>query len=171
MDGGEDEQQQIRSQLEEYRCAPVFLSEEVADTYYNGFCNSVLWPLFHYVISRTPEGEDGGAEREQALWLAYKRVNERFAEVVTSIARESDLVWVHDYHLMLLPSLLRSQREHIKIGWFLHTPWPSSEVFRTLPMRRELLAGLLGADLLGFHIYECTPHAARRAPHASGLRA
>ena len=154
----EIELEQVRRALLSRGCVPVFLPSELASAYYNGFCNDVLWPLFHYVISRTPEGEEGAAEREQENWQAYKRVNERFAEVVGSVARESDLVWVHDYHLMLLPSLLRAQHEHIKIGWFLHTPWPSSEVFRTLPMRRELLVGLLGADLLGFHVYEYARH-------------
>ena len=152
------ELEEVRRALLSRGCVPVFLPAEEASAYYNGFCNDVLWPLFHYVISRTPEGEEGASEREQANWLAYRRVNEKFAEVVNSVARESDLVWVHDYHLMLLPSLLRAQNEHMKIGWFLHTPWPSSEVFRTLPRRRELIMGLLGADLIGFHVYDYARH-------------
>jgi trehalose 6-phosphate synthase/phosphatase len=156
------ELEQVRRALLSRGCVPVFLPAEEASAYYNGFCNDELWPLFHYVIKTTPEAEDGAAEREQANWLAYKRVNERFADVVNSVARESDLVWVHDYHLMLLPSLLRAKRienhQHIKIGWFLHTPWPSSEVFRTLARRREILVGLLAADLLGFHVYDYARH-------------
>jgi hypothetical protein len=156
------ELEQVRRALLSRGCVPVFLPAEEASAYYNGFCNDELWPLFHYVIKPTPEAEDGAAEREQANWLAYKRVNERFADVVNSVARESDLVWVHDYHLMLLPSLLRAKRienhQHIKIGWFLHTPWPSSEVFRTLARRREILVGLLAADLLGFHVYDYARH-------------
>ena len=130
---------QIRRALLARGCVPIFLPAEEATLYYNGFCNDVLWPLFHYVVSRTPEAEESAGERELALWAAYRRVNERFSEVVSSLARESDFVWVHDYHLMLLPSLLRKRRERLKIGWFLHTPWPSSEVFRTLPMRKEIL--------------------------------
>ena len=100
------ELEQVRRALLARGCVPIFLPHSEAEAYYNGFCNDVLWPLFHYVISRTPE-MDSAAEREQEAWQAYKRVNERFTEVVNSIARESDLVWVHDYHLMLLPSMLR----------------------------------------------------------------
>ena len=103
-------------------------------------------------------GESPATERETELWEAYQRVNERFADVVGQLARESDLVWVHDYHLMLLPSMLRQRQPRIKVGFFLHTPWPSSEVFRTLPMRREVLQGILGADLIGFHVYDYARH-------------
>ena len=138
-------------------CVPIFLPAEESAAYYNGFCNDVLWPLFHYVVSRTPDEDHDGA-KEHAQWLAYKRVNEKFADVIASLARESDLVWVHDYHLMLLPSMLRDRRARLKVGWFLHTPWPSSEIFRTLPQRQEVLRGLLGADLVGFHVYDYARH-------------
>ena len=151
------ELQQVRRALLARGCVPIFLEPAEAELYYNGFCNDVLWPLFHYVVSRLPEMDDA-ADRDEELWQAYRRVNERFAEAVSSLARDTDLVWVHDYHLMLLPSLLRQRRAQLKVGWFLHTPWPSSEVFRTLPMRKEILQGLLGADLVGFHVYDYARH-------------
>ena len=148
----EEEQAQIRSQLDEYRCAPVFLSEEVADTYYNGFCNSVLWPLFHYVqdvLDTNPI---------KAQWDAYKAANEAFCAEILPRCQPGDTVWVHDYHLMLLPTMLKSRMPSLRVGWFLHTPFPTSEVFRMLPMRDELMRGLAGADLLGFHTDQYVSH-------------
>ena len=159
-DATPDELRQVRRALLARGCVPIFLQQSEAELYYNGFCNDVLWPLFHYVVSQTTSHEmDDAAEHDEAMWAAYRSVNERFAEVVSSLAREeTDLVWVHDYHLMLLPSLLRQRRERLQVGFFLHTPWPSSEVFRTLPMRKEILQGLLGADLVGFHVYDYARH-------------
>ena len=137
---------------------PIFVDKRTAELHYNGFCNDVLWPNFHYVVARTPGEETAAGATEQEAWAAYRAVNEQFAEAVRSILRPGDTVWVHDYHLMLLPSLLRKPGydapARLKVGWFLHTPWPSPEVFRTLPMRRQLLEGLLGADVLGFHVYD-----------------
>ena len=151
------EEEQIRRTLYARGCVPIFLPADEAAAYYNGFCNDVLWPLFHYVVSRTPDEDHDGA-KELECWQAYQRVNEKFADVVSSHVRDSDFVWVHDYHLMLLPSMLRDRRARLKVGWFLHTPWPSSEVFRTLPQRQEVLRGLLGADLVGFHVYDYARH-------------
>jgi len=156
-DATPEEMQEVRRHMLRRGCVPVFLDKPLARGYYNGFCNDVLWPLFHYV-SRSPEGEQGAAGLEQEQWESYRLANAKFADAVASVARSKDVVWVHDYHLMLLPSLLRERQPRLRIGWFLHTPWPSSEVFRMLPMRRELLQGLLGADLLGFHIYEYARH-------------
>ena len=93
-----------------------------------------------------------------AQWAAFQKVNSVFAEVVCGIYRPGDIVWVQDFHLMLLPAMLRKRVPEMRIGWFLHIPFPSSETFRNLPQRRELLAGVLGADLLGFHIYDYTRH-------------
>ena len=151
------ELEHVRRALMSRGCVPVFLPAEEADLYYNGFCNDVLWPLFHHVVKSDPE-EVNAAERAQRQWEAYQRVNAYFAQAVMDVAQETDLVWVHDYHLMLLPSLLRSSRPSLRVGWFLHTPWPSSEIFRTLPMRREILTGLLGADQIGFHVYDYARH-------------
>ncbi|SPO20100.1 probable TPS1 - alpha,alpha-trehalose-phosphate synthase, 56 KD subunit [Ustilago trichophora] len=217
---------------EEYSCQPVWISDEIADRHYNGFSNSILWPLFHY--------HPGEMNFDETNWLAYREANLRFAEKIRSIVRQGDMVWVQDYHLMLLPLMLRtliegseqqgatSQRElehvrhgvdgtlqlqdddllaapsayettrnarpssppadedgyqgrdsarsntatgrglgtsdgssgrgSIKIGFFLHTPFPSSEIYRILPVRREILLGILHCDLIGFHTYDYARH-------------
>lgn len=239
--------------LDEYQCYPVYLSDELADRHYNGFSNSILWPLFHY--------HPGEMNFDAANWLAYREANMRFADVVAGMAQAGDMVWVQDYHLMLLPMLLRSiisgeaaqgemvrrelgrvkqgvddnvvkdvlgmqqgvaegivdegveildnvqeeggpleintakssqaqaqapapaakkrpglggralsafqqqeivakekGKEGIRIGFFLHTPFPSSEIYRILPVRREILLGVLQCDLIGFHTYDYARH-------------
>ncbi|BEJ16979.1 hypothetical protein CspHIS471_0603800 [Cutaneotrichosporon sp. HIS471] len=225
--------------LEEYQCYPVYLSDDVADRHYNGFSNSILWPLFHY--------HPGEMNFDASYWLAYREANIRFADVVATFVRTGDVVWVQDYHLMLLPMLLRSMitgesnqgemtrlemdrvkegvdeavvndinikmpppnrgnggsadeavemledvegalhfkssssrhtssltsmtpyqkseiqarrrgKGGVRIGFFLHTPFPSSEIYRTLPVRREILLGVLQCDLIGFHTYDYARH-------------
>jgi trehalose 6-phosphate synthase/phosphatase len=123
-----DEQEAVAGQLlKDYSCVPVFLDDELVDKYYNGFSNDVLWPLFHYVP--LPMYKAGGEKKFDAgLWEAYKEANIRFANVVSSVYMDGDFVWVHDYHLMRLPFELRRQHPQCRIGWFLHTPFPSSEV-------------------------------------------
>ncbi len=133
----------LEAQLSGLGLVPVQLSAQDVRQYYDGFSNGVLWPLFHYLLDRVPL-----AARD---WTAYQRVNERFADEVVSRYREGDVVWVHDYHLMLVPGFLRRRLPDASIAYFLHIPFPSSELFRILPNRRELLDGLLGADLIGFH--------------------
>jgi trehalose 6-phosphate synthase/phosphatase len=123
--------------------APVHLTREHVDRYYHGFANRVLWPLFHYLIDRVPLNAAG--------WDAYRAANEAFATVVLREYRPGDAIWVHDYQLMLLPALLRQRLPDARIAFFLHIPFPASEVFRVLPWRREILQGVLGADLIGFH--------------------
>lgn len=129
---------------------PVFLDPDQYDAYYNGMGNDALWPLLHY--------ESRLVKFDEANWQAYKAVNERFAEAVLAICGDDDRVWVHDFHLMLLPRLLRAERPDLKIGFFLHVPFPSSEIFRQLPVRGELLRALLDADLIGFHDYDYLRH-------------
>jgi trehalose 6-phosphate synthase/phosphatase len=138
--------------LASFQSYPVFLSEEEMDQFYLGFCNATIWPLFHYFPSFVVY--------DSAYWEQYKHVNEVFCESVVDVLRPDDVVWIHDYHLMLLPRLLKARRPQQPIGFFLHTPFPSFEVFRLLPgeWRREILEGLLGADLIGFHTYEYTHH-------------
>jgi len=138
--------------LEKFNSSPVFLSQEEMDAFYLGFCNKTLWPLFHYFPSYV--------EYKEECWQQYIHVNEVFRDAVAAIVRPGDFVWVHDYHLMLLPRLLRARVPNIPIGFFLHTPFPSFEVFRLLPARwrREILEGLLSADLNGFHTYEYAQH-------------
>jgi len=129
---------------------PVFLSKQEADDYYTGYSNSSLWPLLHYI---TPY-----ARYEEIWWEAYQKINRLFAQSVLDLAKADDFIWVNDYHLMLLPSMLREQRPNLKIGFFLHTPFPSYELFRCNPNRDELLEGLLGADLIGFHTFGYLRH-------------
>lgn len=100
---------------------------------------------------------------DEAAWDAYREANGLFAETIANEAREGDLIWVHDYHLMLLPELLREKlrqmgKSNIRIGFFLHTPFPSSEIYRILPVRSELLRGVLQCDLIGFHTYDYARH-------------
>jgi alpha,alpha-trehalose-phosphate synthase [UDP-forming] len=111
--------------------------------FYQGLANRAVWPIFHSLVPY--------ANFDPAAWRDYVRVNERFADAVLEEARTDDVVWVQDYHLMLVPRLLRMSRPDLRIGFFLHIPFPPFEVFRVLPWAREILAGLLGADLVGFH--------------------
>ncbi len=129
--------------------------------YYEHFSNGVLWPLFHYLLDRVPV--------EEHDWLAYQQVNRRFADAVIESYRPGDRIWIHDYHLMLVPQLLRAHLPDARIGFFLHVPFPSSEVFRILPWRAELLEGLLGADVIGFHTYAYVRHFAMAVLHILGI--
>lgn len=147
------DQAAVRSRmLLEQRAHPVFLTEPEMDAFYHGFCNSTLWPLFHYFPSYT-----GYSEEE---WQTYQSVNRTFCETALSVIRPGDVVWVHDYQLLLLPQMLREQAADVQIGFFLHIPFPSFEVFRYLPAqwRRALLHGMLGADLVGFQTHDYTQY-------------
>ena len=115
--------------------------------------DSILWPLLHYHPAEITFSEDG--------WQAYKAVNRLFAQTLAKEVEEGDLVWVHDYHLMLLPEMLREEidpAKEIKIGFFLHTPFPSSEIYRILPVRKDILSGVLHCDLIGFHTIDYAQH-------------
>jgi trehalose 6-phosphate synthase/phosphatase len=149
--------------LGERGIVPVQLSGDQVDRYYHGFANRVLWPLFHYLIDRVPV--DG------AGWDAYCEVNEAFADAVAREYRPNDTIWVHDYPLMLLPALLRERLPHARIGFFLHIPFPSSEVFRILPWRSQILRGLLGADLVGVHTFAYMRHFMTSLLHVDGVEA
>jgi trehalose 6-phosphate synthase/phosphatase len=142
----ETEQQEIADQMDDSYHA-VFLTKKEIDGYYKGFSNETLWPLFHYFMNYTHFHNEN--------WEAYKAVNKKFCEKIIEIVQEGDILWVQDYHLMLVPKLLREQlKDSNAIGFFLHIPFPSYELFRTLPWRRELLDGILGSDLIGFHTFE-----------------
>jgi trehalose 6-phosphate synthase/phosphatase len=136
--------------MSQHRCYPVFLTQRDLDPYYHGFSNKTLWPLCHYFTQY--------AVYEERYWRAYQRVNRVFADTVLRIARPDDIVWVHDYHLMLVPCLLREKLPDASIGFFLHIPFPSFEIFRLLPWREVVLKGLLGADLVGFHTSDYVRH-------------
>ncbi len=145
-----DDQKEITKTLEKEQCAPIFMSEELYDGYYLGFSNNTLWPLCHYFTQFAKYYDD--------FWESYKKANELFCDEVIKHVNENDFVWIQDYHLMLLPQMLREKLPNAKIGFFLHIPFPSSEVFRQLPWREEILNGLLGADLVGFHTYDYVRH-------------
>lgn len=133
-----------------WRYRPVFVGEDLYDGYYNRLCNDVLWPLLHY----QPELVQFDAQ----AWAAYREVNERIAKEIAAFAEDEDLVWIHDFHLFLVPKILRKLRPRLRTGFFLHVPFPSSEVFRQLPVREEILDSLLDADLVGFHDYSYLQH-------------
>lgn len=135
---------------EKYKCLPVFLSNEEIDQYYYGFCNKTIWPLFHYFNDKT--------EYETETWEVYKKVNQKFFEAVDPVIGEEDIIWVHDYQLMLLPHMIKEKYPNTQVGFFLHIPFPSFEIFRLLIWREEILRGLLGADLIGFHTYDYVRH-------------
>jgi alpha,alpha-trehalose-phosphate synthase [UDP-forming] len=132
----------------------VGLSAAEVRDYYEGFCNATLWPLYHDVIAPP--------EFHRSWWDAYVRVNRRYADTVARLAAPGATVWVHDYQLQLVPAMLREQRADVRIGFFTHIPFPGYEIFAQLPWRRQIVGGLLGADLLGFQ---------RRGDAANFLRA
>lgn len=131
---------------------PVFLDAESMDLFYHGFCNKTLWPLFHYFPVY--------AAYEDAFWESYTAVNRLFCDTLAAELRPGDVVWVHDYHLMLLPQMLREHDPDLTIGFFLHIPFPTFELFRLIPARwrKAILEGILGADLVGFHTYDYCQH-------------
>nr|ADD71944.1 trehalose-6-phosphate synthase [Selaginella pulvinata] len=160
--------QSLAKALEEKGFVGVLLDEETVDQYYNGYCNNVLWPLFHYIGLRQ-EDRLAATRSLQSQFGAYKRANRLFADAVIKHYQEGDFVWTHDYHLMVLPSYLKEHDPRMKVGWFLHTPFPSSEIYRTLPLRSELLQGVLGADLVGFHTYDYARHFVSACTRILGL--
>lgn len=131
-------------------CYPIFMTEAQVANFYEGYSNDTIWPMFHYFQSL--------AKFKPEYWQAYKEVNELFSKAIINQADGQTLIWVHDYHLMLLPKLLRDSLPSSAIGYFLHIPFPSYEIFRLLPNRQEILEGLLGADLIGFHIHDYARH-------------
>ena len=135
---------------ERFNYISIFLDPQDAADYYDGYSNSSLWPLFHYMTTY--------ACFDHRWYDAYRKVNHIFAQSVLEVQEPGDLVWVHDYHLMLLPAILKEQRPDMKVGFFLHTPFPSSEIFRCHPNREALLWGLLGADLIGFQTFGYLRH-------------
>ncbi len=146
----EEEKRYITGKLLEENCYPVFLTRKEIGQYYYGFCNKTIWPLFHYFYLYM--------EYEWESFEVYKEINEKFLEKVLRVAREDDIIWVHDYHLMLLPNIIRERLKEATIGFFLHIPFPTYEVYRLLPVRENILRGLLGADLIGFHTYDYALH-------------
>ncbi|XP_042500884.1 alpha,alpha-trehalose-phosphate synthase [UDP-forming] 6-like [Macadamia integrifolia] len=142
--------------LETFKCVPTFIAPDLFSRFYHGFCKQQLWPLFHYMLPLSP---DLGGRFDRSLFQAYVSVNKIFADRILEVINpEDDFVWVHDYHLMVLPTFLRKRFNRVKLGFFLHSPFPSSEIYKTLPVREELLRALLNSDLIGFHTFDYARH-------------
>ena len=141
---------EITNNLKDRRCLPVFLNKKDYNGFYSGFSNNTIWPLFHYFSEFTIY--------EDSYWKSYKKVNQLFCDQIIEHINDDDIVWVHDYQLMLLPAMIRKERPKAKIGFFLHIPFPTFELIRQLPWREEILEGMLGSNLVGFHEYDYVRH-------------
>lgn len=147
----EEKQPEIIAQLADLSLHPVFLNQQEISEYYEGFSNEILWPIFHYYASTY-------SNYKQSNWEFYQQVNQKFADEVLKVAQPGDKIWIHDYQLMLLPALIRAEMPDVSIGFFLHIPFPSFQLFHLIPWRTALLEGLLGADLVGFHTFDDVQH-------------
>ncbi|CAN1852790.1 Probable alpha,alpha-trehalose-phosphate synthase [UDP-forming] 9 [Linum perenne] len=157
VDVDPSEQEEVALKLrEDFKCVPTFLPPELRKKFYLGFCKQQLWPLFHYMLPMCP---DHGDRFDRSLWQAYVSANKMFADKVMEVLYpDEDYVWIQDYHLMVLPTFLRKRYNRVKLGFFLHSPFPSSEIYRTLPVRDEILRGLLNCDLIGFQTFDYARH-------------
>lgn len=155
-----EEQESLARALRKFDCVPVFIDPEIHDKFYNTFCKGTLWPVFHHILdvygSRPTRFWD--QKTQDSVWHSYSHVNMRFRDKVVEVYNEGDLIWIHGFHLLVLPSFITKSLPTAKTGLFLHTPFPSSEIFRTLSVREDLLRGMLNADHIGFHLYEYARH-------------
>ncbi|MFH2001866.1 MAG: trehalose-6-phosphate synthase, partial [Planctomycetota bacterium] len=126
-----DDVMEIETAIRAENCVPVFLSRREVEDYYYGFCNKTIWPLFHYFSQYTVYSKE--------LWDVYRQANQAFCNKVMEVAEPGDIIWIHDYQLMLLPQMLRDLMPDVAIGFFLHIPFPSFEIFRQLPWRSEVI--------------------------------
>lgn len=156
-----DRQEEVTKELSSHNMSPVFLTEEEIDKFYLGFSNETLWPLCHYFVQNIEFNQDN--------WKSYVAVNHKFAEAVAEQLEPDDVIWVHDYQLMLVPGMIRKQFPRCTLGFFQHIPFPSYEIFRMLPWRRRLLKGLLGADYIGFHTYDDMRHFLSSVSRLAGI--
>jgi trehalose 6-phosphate synthase/phosphatase len=152
----------VAEKLSKLGLTPIFLSEDDKRSFYDQVCNETLWPLFHTFPDRMRVSDES--------WGTYVKVNDRFATHLAGTAPEGARVWIHDFHLMLLPALLRRRRPDLRLGFFLHIPFPTFEVYRLLPARRMILAGLLGADYISFHTADYAAHFRDACRRVLGLR-
>jgi len=157
----EKNKEAVTENLQKENMAPVFLTEDDIHNFYEGFSNSTLWPLFHYFTQYVEYNPD--------FWESYVEVNRKFCEETLKYADESDVIWVHDYQLLLLPEMIREKLPNATIGFFNHIPFPSFEIFRSLPWRKEILNGMLGADLIGFHTYDDMRHFLSAVSRITGI--
>jgi trehalose 6-phosphate synthase/phosphatase len=136
----------------DFKIVPLFIEPKVYNKYYNGFCNATIWPLFHYFPSYVIYDQDA--------FEKYEQVNQQFADCLLEVIKPGDTVWIHDYQLFLVPEIIREKMPDVTIGFFLHIPFPSFEIFRLLhrPWKEKIIRGLLGSDLIGFHTHEYVQH-------------
>lgn len=155
-----EEEDRVTAVLQEMDCFPIFINQTMHYKFYDIFCKQNLWPVLHHIadVYGPVNQSDIGAKAQQDLWFTYTTVNRLFRDKVVEVFQQGDLVWIHGFHLMLLPSFLRRVLNFAKIGYFFHTPFPSSEIWRTLTRREDLLRGILSADQVGFHLYEYARH-------------
>lgn len=156
------EKNKISSQYD-FDLFPLYIPDNINDKFYGGFCNDMIWPLFHYFPDYTVF--------DNSYFKAYIKATQLVSEQLRKIIRPGDFVWIHDYHFLLLPEMVRSWAPWANIGFFLHIPFPSFEIFRLMPRswREVLIKGMLGADLIGFHTNDYTHHFIKSAKHALGL--
>jgi trehalose 6-phosphate synthase/phosphatase len=140
----------LEQKLIPFNCIPIFPKSNDLNLYLHGFARNTIWPLFHYFTENVTYSE--------TWWKAYVKINSLYAEKILQIINDGDILWIHDYHLMLLPQMIRDQKPGISIGLFNHVPFPSFELFRLLPWRQEVIEGMLGADLIGFQTYDFVRH-------------
>jgi trehalose 6-phosphate synthase/phosphatase len=145
-----EEAKSLSAKLQSHNCLPVFPKPRDRNLYLHGFARNTLWPLFHYFTENVTYSEES--------WDAYVKINQLFAEKILEEIEDGDIVWIHDYHLLLVPRLIREQKPGVSIGLFCHVPFPSYELFRLLPWRQEIIEGMLGADLIGFQTYDHVRH-------------
>lgn len=152
---GTHQKQVIEDKLAmEYHSIIIFCKDSDFNGHYTHYSKQILWPVFHYQI---PDNTKSKAFEDHS-WMYYVKVNQAFADKIVKNWKQGDVIWIHDYHLLLVPQMIRKQLPHAKIGFFLHVAFPSSEVFRCLAVRKELLEGMLGANLIGFQINEYARH-------------
>ena len=145
-----DQLNKAKKLLFEKNYIPVFLNKKEINDFYYGLSNKALWPLFHYFIEYSVFNRNH--------WESYVNVNQKFANKVIQNSEKDDIVWIHDYQLLLCPKMIRDKRPDLKIAFFLHIPFPSFEIFRIFPWREKLLDGIIGSDLVGFHTYDYVRH-------------
>lgn len=146
----DQEKKQLTLRLEEYRSKPLFPDPELYHAAMHGFAKNTLWPLFHYF----PQN----ASYDDTYWRAYIKVNQMYSDMICECLQDDDTVWIHDYHLMLLPQMIRKCKPGVSIGIFIHIPFPSFEIFRLIPWREEILDAMLSADLIGFNVFDYVRH-------------
>jgi len=154
---------ELSDAFDKLRLKPVNMDSAELEGFNDKVACGVLWPLFHYLLDRVPLGCSD--------WPVYKALNQRYADTIVESYRHGDMIWIHDYQLFLVPGMIRKRLPNAKIGFFLHIPFPSSEVFRQLPWRNDVLEGLLGADLVGFHQFSYLRHFATAVLRILGLEA